>query len=203
MNNYIIPGKPRRRRGRNIPVAQWTPLTPEDQAKYNAWLAEFNRLDEIRAHFASVQRFGCQGTSQIFMGDIFALTEGLIGLVPRQTMVVVVCYQIDSNQYIVVPQGPFKKPAGTGEYALGDGEGGEVYQVWNSFVLPATYFASRVHHIGTICDKQLADIGAMLDSIKHYRAMPPSETLHARIGPREQCTPQLMQYFNAERRTVI
>lgn len=202
-NPFFIPGKPRQRWGRNVPVMQWTPLTPEDQAKSDAWHAEFNHLDQIRGEYAKRQRFTCRGMRQIYMGDVIALEQEFAGLVSRQTLAVVVRYKSDRDLYIAVPQSPFIHPANTGEYGLGTAEGGEVYQVWNHFTLSQPYLAGRVHHIGTIDADQLADIVSILDAITTYGKMPDSERIRDRVGPREQCTPQLMQYFNSERRAVV
>lgn len=203
MNDKIIPGKPRRRRGKQVPVATWTPLKPEDQAKSDAWHAEFNRLDQIRGEYAKRQRFTCRGMRQIYMGDVSALEQEFVGLVPRQTIAVVVQYKSDRDLYIAVPQSPFIHPANTGEYGLGTAEGGEVYQVWNHFTISQPYLAGKVHHIGTIDTDQLADIVSILDAISTHSKMPDSERIRAQIGPREQCTPQLMQYFNFERRVMV
>lgn len=203
MNDKIIPGKPRRRWGRNVPVMQWTPLTPDDQAKSDAWHAEFNRLEQIRGEHMNRQRFSCRGMRQIYMGDVIALEQEFAGLVPRQTLAVVVRYESHRDLYIAIPQSPFTHPANKGEYGLGTAEGGEVYQVWNRFTISQPYLAGKVHHIGTIDTDQLADIVSILDAISTHSKMPDSERVRARIGPREQCTPQLMQYFNAERRQMV
>ena len=200
-NPLFIPGKPRSKRG--IPVAKYTPLKPEDQAKYNAWLAEFGRLDAIRKQYASAARFSCQGTSMTAEGSVIALKEEFAGLVPRQTVVVVASVDIAHN-VVLVPQSPFRAPASRWEFSLMPDNGGEVYQVWNHFKRSEGVLFVEGRRLGRLDPVQLEYIQAIYMHTRFSGNDPFKDPeLLKRVGAPEQSGPELAQYFNTERRGKV
>ncbi len=197
-----IPGKPRSKRG--IPVAKYTPLKPEDQAKYDAWLAEFGRLDAIKEQYASAARFSCQGIPSVKDGDVFALNSEFTGLVPRQTIVAALRTDLSNFKVILVPRSPFSVPVGRWEYGLEADEGNEVYQVWNSYSVDLGTIFNHASHLGCLNEVQCGHLNTILDQVTGTCADSFKDPeLLKRVGAPEQSGPELAQYFNTERRGKV